>query len=223
MQVREIMTTEVTAVVPETSVKFAGEVMAARGFAALPVVDGRRAVVGIVAEADVLRSRMPQDPRLHLRRPADSPAAPPLVVGQVMSTPVRTVMSTADVADLAHLFLDEGLRSVPVLDGDRLVGIVSRRDVLAALARPDDDIAREVRHLLTTYAGQRSGWAVDVREGVVALVGPVAVSDADTTVEADTVRTLALTVAGVVAVRLQPAPGPSGASELDDAVPAPPS
>jgi CBS domain-containing protein len=42
--------------------------MADRGFAALPVVDGSRGVIGIVAEADVLRGRLQQDPRLHLRR-----------------------------------------------------------------------------------------------------------------------------------------------------------
>jgi CBS-domain-containing membrane protein len=42
--------------------------MADRGFAALPVVDGSRAVIGIVAEADALRGRLQQDPRLHLRR-----------------------------------------------------------------------------------------------------------------------------------------------------------
>jgi CBS domain-containing protein len=45
------------------------------------------------------------------------------------------VLATADVAELAHAFLDEGLRSVPVLDDERLVGIVSRRDALRALAR----------------------------------------------------------------------------------------
>jgi CBS-domain-containing membrane protein len=48
--------------------KSAGRVMADRGFAALPVVDGSRAVIGIVAEADALRGRLQQDPRLHLRR-----------------------------------------------------------------------------------------------------------------------------------------------------------
>jgi CBS domain-containing protein len=222
VHVSEIMTSQVTAVGPDTSAKYAAEVMASRGFAALPVVDGSRAVVGIVAEADVLRSRLPQDPRLHVRRNnADTPI-PPLLVRGVMTTPVRTVPATADVADLAHLFLDEGLRSVPVLEDDRLVGIVSRRDVLRALARPDDEIGREVRCLVESYTGREDAWTVEVNEGVVSLTGPVVVpsqaprpsgagdaaladmADADAAVEATAVRTLARTVPGVVAVRLRP-------------------
>jgi len=194
--VREIMTGQVATVGPDTSAKSAAEVMASRGFAALPVVDGTGAVIGIVAEADVLRSRLPQDPRLHLRR--DDPAAPvpPLLVGGVMTTDVRTVPATADVADLGHLFLDEGLRSVPVLDEGRLVGIVSRRDVLRTLARSDDEIRREVHRLVESYTGESDGWTVEVSEGVVGLTGVGAA------VDASAVQTLARTVPGVVAVRL---------------------
>jgi CBS domain-containing protein len=59
-----------------------------------------------------------------------------------MTTAVRSVLATADVAKLALAFLDEGRRSVPVLEDERLVGIVSRRDALRALARSDDEIGR---------------------------------------------------------------------------------
>jgi CBS domain-containing protein len=196
VQVSEIMTRQVATVGPDTSAKSAAEVMAARGFAALPVVDGTGAVIGIVAEADVLRSRLPQDPRLHLRRDDAAAPIPPLVVGGVMTTDVRTVPATADVADLGHLFLDEGLRSVPVVEEGRLVGIVSRRDVLRTLARPDDEIRREVHRLVDSYTGEADGWTVAVSEGVVSLTG------ADGAVEAAAVRTLARTVPGVLAVRL---------------------
>jgi CBS domain-containing protein len=222
VQVREIMTGSVATVGPDSSAKAAAEVMASRGFAALPVVDDSRAVIGIVAEADVLRSRLPQDPRLHLRRDDVDPPIPPLLVRGVMTTPVRTVPATADVADLAHFFLDEGLRSVPVLDGDRLVGIVSRRDVLKALGRPDDEIGREVRRLVESYTGRADAWTVEVDEGVVSLTEPAVVppqvappadarnaagadiADTDASVEATAVGTLARTVAGVVAVRFGP-------------------
>ena len=61
------------------------------------------------------------------------------------------MLATADVAELALAFLDEGLRSVPVLDEERLVGIVSRRDALRALARSDDEIGRDVRRLVDSY------------------------------------------------------------------------
>jgi CBS domain-containing protein len=62
VQARDVMTHEVVTVGPDTSAKYAAEVMAAHGFAALPVVDAADRLVGIVAEADVLRDRMPQDP-----------------------------------------------------------------------------------------------------------------------------------------------------------------
>jgi CBS domain-containing protein len=68
-----------------------------------------------------------------------------------MTTAVRSVLATADVAELALAFLDEGLRSVPVLDDERLVGTVSRRDALRALARSDDEIGRDVRRLVDSY------------------------------------------------------------------------
>jgi CBS domain-containing protein len=212
------MTTQVVAIGPDSSAKSAGQLMADRGFAALPVVDGSRAVIGIVAEADVLRGRLQQDPRLHLRRDDAHGAIPPLLVSGVMTTAVRTVLAAADVAELAHAFLDEGLRSVPVLDDERLVGIVSRRDALRALARSDDEIGREVRRLVDSYTGRTDAWSVTVTEGVVDLRRPVAMppeapaadsTDEDATVDAETVGTLARTVPGVVAVRLHPEARPS--------------
>jgi CBS domain-containing protein len=207
VQVSEIMTTEVTTVGPDSSVKSAGRVMADRGFAALPVVDGNGAVIGIVAEADVLRNRLPQDPRLHVRRAAEDGRVPPFLVGEVMTTTVRTVLATTDVAELAHLFLDEGLRSVPVLGDERLVGIISRRDVLRALSRSDDEIAGDVRRLVDSYTGGTDAWSVTVAEGVVDLHRP---ADEDAAADIEAVRTLARTVPGVVAVRVHPAVPPSG-------------
>ena len=207
MQVRELMTTQVSTVGPDSSVKSAGRVMADRGFAALPVVDGSGAVVGIVAEADVLRNRLPPDPRLHVRRAAGDGRVPPFLVGEVMTTTVRTVLATTDVAELAHLFLDEGLRSVPVLDDERLVGIISRRDVLRALSRPDDEIAGDVRRLVDSYTGGTDAWSVTVAEGVVDLRRP---ADEDAAADLDAVRTLARTVPGVVALRVHAAVPPSG-------------
>jgi len=76
VQARDVMTREVITVGPNTSAKYAAEVMAERGFAALPVVDDDNRLVGIVAEADVLRDRIPVDPRLHARRDQSPPDAP---------------------------------------------------------------------------------------------------------------------------------------------------
>jgi len=202
VQVRDVMTRNVVTVGPETSAKYAGEVMAERGFAALPVIDDAGDVVGVVAEADVLRNRLPRDPRLHLlREDVDEP--PPLTVGGVMTSPARTVPVTADVADVARLFVDEHLRSAPVVDGTRLAGIVSRRDLLRSLVRPDADIRTDVRRLVEGYTQELDAWDVEVTDGVTTVWRRRDPGDDEPAVT-HAVETLARTVPGVVAVRVLP-------------------
>jgi CBS domain-containing protein len=208
------MTREVVTVGPGTSAKYAAEVMAERGFAALPVVDEDDQVVGIVAEADVLRDRMPADPRLHMRRDAGVPESPPsLLVRGVMTPRVRSVDRTADVADVARLFVDDRLRSVPVLEQGRLVGIVSRRDLLRALVRPDEEIRSDVLRLVEDYTGDTGAWEVAVAEGVATVRRTRGSAQFSPEVEERALRTLAATVGGVVAVRVLAAdPVPAGRS-----------
>ena len=171
MQVRDVMTREVVTVGPDTSAKYAAELMAGRGFAALPVVDdadragghrrrGRRAprtgcppTRGCTCAAD---EEVPEHP-------------PPLLVRGIMTVGVRTVDAGADVADVARLFIDEQLRSVPVLEHGRLAGIVSRRDLLAALVRPDAEIRQDLLRLVEGYTGELGCWHVTVTEGVATI------------------------------------------------------
>jgi CBS domain-containing protein len=176
VQVSDVMTSEVVTVGPETSVEDAAELMVAGGFAALPVVDGRGRVVGIVAGADVRHDRLPDDPLRHVRRTGPGGAtAPPTLVGAVMRRAVRSVEPTADLADVARLVVDNALRSVPVVHDQTMVGILSRGDVLRALVQSDESI--------------RS----DVAERVEHCTGEVGAP-----------RPLALPVGGIVAVRVPP-------------------
>jgi CBS domain-containing protein len=197
------MTREVVTVGPDTSAKYAAEVMADRGFAALPVVDDDNQLLGIVAEADVLRDRLPSDPRLHLRRDPDAPEhTPPLLVRGVMTTAVRSVEAAADVADIARLFVDERLRSVPVLEDGRLAGIVSRRDLLRALVRPDEVIRRDLLRLIEVYTGDLDAWDVAVTEGVATVRRTRGAAEVPAEVEERALRALAHTVPGVVSARV---------------------
>ncbi|MGY1739611.1 MULTISPECIES: CBS domain-containing protein [unclassified Blastococcus] len=212
MQVRDVMTRAVVTVGPDTSAEYAGEVMAEHGFAALPVVDADGRLVGIVAEADVLRDRLPRDPRLHLRRDPEPARVLPLLVRGVMTAGVRSVDPTADVSDVAQLFVDGHLRSVPVVDGGRVVGIVSRRDLLRALVRTDPQIRTELLDLVERYTGETGAWEVAVTEGVATVRRTSGASLDPPGTEERALTALARTVGGVVAVEVLP-PAPADRSD----------
>src|SRR5207245_520704 len=73
-----------------------------------------------------------------------------------------------DVAVLTKALLDARQRSVPIVDGARLIGIVTRRDLVRVVGRDDATIAKDVRHKLECYGGVNR-WSVDVHHGVVTL------------------------------------------------------
>jgi CBS domain-containing protein len=121
---------------------------------------------------------------------------------------VRCVEATADLADVSRLFLEHQLRSVPVTDGDRLVGIVSRRDLLRALVRSDDAIRADLLVLIEGYTGDLGCWDVDVRDGVATIRRIRGEPGGGPAVEEQALTALAHTIGGVVGVRvLAPAGG----------------
>ncbi len=115
--VHEAMTRDVLTVGPAESVAAAAELMLHHRHSALPVVDGERRLVGIVSEADILSG-----PRTG--RPAE------VTVGDVMTRTPITLHVGATVGEARALVADRGLRTVPVIDGDRLVGVLSRSDLV---------------------------------------------------------------------------------------------
>ena len=78
------------------------------------------------------------------------------------------IVTEADIAVLARALLDAGHRSMPIVDGSRVVGIVTRRDIVRVIARDDQAIAEDVRHRLAIYGGDRR-WRVEVHEGMVTI------------------------------------------------------
>jgi CBS domain-containing protein len=168
MRARDLMTSPVVSVGPDAPVKEAARVITTHGFAVLPVVDADDRLLGVITEADLLCNRLLPDPRdlIHDRPAEPIRPAPPTVAG-VMTTEVVTATRDTHAAELGRLMVDRHLRAVPVVDGDRLVGIVSRVDVLRTVARDDDAIARDVRGHLSA-AGRRR-WEVAVTDGVVTL------------------------------------------------------
>jgi CBS domain-containing protein len=199
MRAAEIMTRSVVTVHADTPVHRAAALMTEHGITSLPVLDEDDGVIGIVSEADLLRDRMPHDPRSHLRRDEPDQPDPARLVGQVMSEAVCCMGENADTADLAACMLDNNVRAVPIVDGRRLIGIVSRRDLLRTLLRDDTAITSEVIQRLDEYAPSPRRWRVDVEDGVVTIRGHVA-----DTAEQEIVTVLARTVPGVTRVHLHP-------------------
>lgn len=153
------------------TIKKVSALMLQRGVQALPVnnEDGRN--IGIVTEADMLRNRSTPDPRQHAN-PSNANSKPlPHTVSEVMTQDVISLPDSADESDFAQIMLAHGLGAVPVVAQDRVVGMVTRRDLLSILARDDADIRADVLAELTGLPGDWQGWDVEVLDGSVRLRG----------------------------------------------------
>ena len=190
MNVAQIMTHDVIAVTPGTKVTEIAALLLAKGISAALVIDAKGGLLGIVSEGDLLR-------RAELgteRRPsgwwgrlasADASARDYLkshanTVGDVMTRAVITIAEMAFLDEIADLLEAKGVRRLPVTRDGKLVGIVSRANLVRALARvdaaraagtADDHAIRAV--LIAELRGKpwASAWAADimVRDGVVHL------------------------------------------------------
>jgi CBS domain-containing protein len=193
MLAHEIMSSPVVTTVPDMPIKDAIRLLDRHDITAMPVIDDRERLVGIISEADLLRGEIVRDPRAHARPLAEDASARPSVIGDVMTVGVLAVHESTDASDIARLMLDTGVKSIPVTRGQRVVGIVSRRDLIRALASDDRRIEKSIDGLLTE-AGLE-GWHAQVTDGDVTLVGGG--SDRDARIAA----ILARTVPGVAQVR----------------------
>lgn len=125
-RVQDVMTIEVVVAQPTTPVKQVARLLADHRLSALPVVDGCGRVLGVVSEAD-----LPGDGR----PVADGQAA--ATAAGVMTSPAVAVMPQATVTEAASRMQAAGVKRLPVVAGSgRLVGIVSRADLLRPLTRP---------------------------------------------------------------------------------------
>jgi len=128
MRARDVMTSPVITVRPDTPAHVAAALLVSHGFTAAPVVTAEGGVVGIVTEADLVRGRIMPDGWV-----VEQPPEP--TVGTVMTGTPLAFRPEDDLADVVSLMLDDGIRTVPIIDDGRLVGIISRRDVLRCVAR----------------------------------------------------------------------------------------
>jgi CBS domain-containing protein len=144
VKVREIMSRPVFTVSAGTGIKAAATLLAEHGVSALPVVNGKGELVGIVSEADLISIETRPDPRTQAMPLAPTAGSSPKTVAEVMTREVITVSSGSEVSQAARIMLDAGIKRVPVLEGRRVVGILSRRDLIKVIARSDGDIEGEI-------------------------------------------------------------------------------
>lgn len=150
MKVRDIMTAEVVAAGPDTSVQLVARLMAGRGISGVPVVTDER-VVGIVTELDLivrntrleppaffalLDGRIPLETPAHYRKRIDHMLG--TLVRDVMTEKVETIGPDDDLETLAELMVKRRVNPVPVVEGGRLAGIVSRSDIVRMMAREEE-------------------------------------------------------------------------------------
>ncbi len=183
LRAADVMTSPVITVRPGTAVKDVAALMVTHHISGLPVVTADSELVGIVTEADLLHKATgssAQDARYFGGLPAFGQAAAAarkaegLVAREVMTSPVVTVDEATSLHEAAVLMVRRKINRLPVMRGGRVVGIVSRADVVKALVRPDDEIATAVREaLLHDLWVDVSHITIDVRQGVVYLDGQV--------------------------------------------------
>lgn len=201
--VNDVMTTAVVTVSQDTPYRSVVDLLVSHRFSAVPVVDAFQRVTGVVSEADLLRKieyAGTGEPRLFegRRRRGERVKASARTAADLMSVPPVTVLAGTSLPAAARLMESEGVKRLPVVDDlGRLVGIVSRGDLLKVHLRPDDDIHADVQSgVLDTYmADEIQAVQVAVEDGVVTLTGKV-----DRWSTTDIADRLVRQVAGVVDV-----------------------
>jgi CBS domain-containing protein len=195
MLVRDVMTSGPVTVTAGTGVKDALGQLARHGITSMPVLDRAGRLQGIVSEVDLIGETVSRDPRAQERPIVMAPVHPPRLVDEVCTRSVVTVRSEDDVATAVELMTATGAKSLPVLDENgRLAGMLSRSDVVAAMARSDEVIAADIDELLHSLG--HGDWLVEVDDGSVDISGPSGAA------EHSLAHAVAHTIPGVVEVRI---------------------
>ena len=183
--VRDIMTTDVVTVDRITPYKEIARLLASHRVSAVPVLVMGRHVAGVVSEDDLLTVR-DNAQRAQTTKTGHLPWThhqgnqhPKLTAGEIMSSPAITIHPDAPIPRAARLLHDRHIKRLPVVDPDgKLIGIVSRRDLLRVFLRPDTLIGQQVRELMAEILLTESAdITVAVHGGVVTLAGQPLLED----------------------------------------------
>jgi CBS domain-containing protein len=230
MYAKDVMTTEVITVTPETTVQELARILSEKTISGAPVVDAGGNIVGVVTEGDLVRRAETGTERRAKRRrswwldslAADEEAAREYVkahgrtVNDIMSRHVFSVGEDTDLAEIADMLMTHRIKRVPVVRDGKVVGIVSRANLVRALATTSaapvivaDGDDRTIREKLLAELG-RQQWAdiwpedIMVRDKVVHIW----VSDDQPQAERQALRVAAENIPGVQRVEEHVVPAP---------------
>jgi CBS domain-containing protein len=210
LTVADVMTRPVLTVRRDTPLKEVARLLIDNGVSGAPVVDDDGRVLGVVSEADFLVKEQGADEIHHrrlarvmgeseeTRRQLDKVEA--RTAGGAMTAPAVTIASTRPIREAAALMTSGRVNRLPVLDGGRLVGIVTRADLVRAYLRTDEELVRAIRQdvLLRILWLDPDGFDVSVVNGEASISGRVERRSTAEIIE-ETIRM----VPGIVAVRAE--------------------
>ncbi len=205
--VRDVMTQAVLSVKADTPLKDVARQLIEHRISGLPVVDEGGQVIGVISEGDLLvKEQQPGSIRhrplarlfgesaetRHLLAKAEARTA-----GDAMTSPALTIEASRPVGAAAALMVQKQVNRLPVIEAGRLVGIVTRADVVRTFARSDDELAEAIRSdvLLRALWIDPGKFSVVVTDGIATISGSV-----ERRSTAGIVERMVETVPGVVAV-----------------------
>jgi CBS domain-containing protein len=202
MRIEALMTAQVLAVTPETPLKDVARLLSEHHISGVPVCGADGELLGVVSEADILRKEEGIAARgggrfgwLFRLFDDELDKVRAETAGEAMTAPASTIRPKQQVSEAAALMVEHGINRLPVVDDGRLVGIVSRADLVRAFHRSDAEIEREIREEILHWMMwlPPTAVALTVRDGKVAIRGTV-----DTRLDAESIELLIRRVPGVM-------------------------
>jgi CBS domain-containing protein len=176
--VKDVMSTHIVAVRKHATYKEMATRLREMHVSAFPVLDDEDKVIGVVSESDLLAKEALGDriPGVFggMMRSREQAKAEGITAGDLMTAPPVTASPDDTVAHAARLMYGRRVKRLPVVDGDgRLVGIVTRSDVLSVYNKADDDIRRDITDnvILNEFLCDPARFTVTVKDGIVTLEG----------------------------------------------------
>ncbi|MER8537350.1 CBS domain-containing protein [Mesorhizobium sp. M1005] len=205
MKAKDVMSPNIVAVSPDHSVRHAARIMLDHRISGMPVVDDKGRLAGIVSEGDFLRRSKLGAPVFPIGAPRSYVKGHSWKVADLMTSDVIVADEETPIARIVALMQEHGIKRIPVMRGQRLVGVVSRADLLRvvvatrfddATAAGDDAIRRSILTRLREDAGvEADALTLMVTDGLVHFSGAVRSQS-----ERDAVRVVAEGVRGVKGV-----------------------